>query len=63
MEKDAVLRMRLSTAVAQVGLGGRRRELEQLTDEESMIVLEPVAASGFEFEVRRGEKNGPAKLR
>ena len=36
---------------------------ERLTDGEYMIVLGPVAASGFEFGVHRMEKGGPAKAR
>jgi hypothetical protein len=36
---------------------------ERLSDGEYMIVLGPVAASGFEFGVHCLEKSGPAKVR
>ena len=36
---------------------------ERLSDKEYMIVLGPVAASGFEFGVHCLEKSGPAKVR
>ncbi len=39
------------------------RPKERLTDGEYMIVLGPVAASGFEFGVHCMEKSGPAKVR